>query len=112
MNTATATHRIQTSCVLSLALLISGTTSASHMSEHTGGELYRQGHESFARDTPNCAGSHGPRVIIFDHGFRQTAPSCNDASGSATNTSPPVRLARPLSGIQYIRSHDSVRYSF
>ncbi|NKQ12773.1 hypothetical protein [Pseudomonas sp. SST3] len=113
MNTATATHRIQTSCVLSLALLISGTTNAAHGPEHVGAELYRHGHESFAPDGPSCVGRQGPRVIIFDQDLRQTAPSCNTATrGSVTITPPPIRLARPLSGSQYIPSSDSIRYSF
>jgi len=103
---------MQTTCALSLALLISGTTGAAHMTEHTGGELYRQEYESFPRDTSSCASSHGARVIIFDHGFRRTAPSCSASSGSVTITPPPIRLARPLSGDPYIRSGDSIRYSF
>jgi hypothetical protein len=112
MNTATATHRIQTSCVLSLALLISGTANAAHGPEHVGAELYRHGHESFAPDKPSCVGRQGPRVIIFDQGIRQTAPSCNTATRGSVTITPPIRLARPLSGSQYIPSSDSIRYSF
>jgi len=112
MNTATATQRVQTTCVLGLALLISGTTGAVHIAQHTDGELYRQGHESFARDVPSCANNSVSRAIIFDHGARRIAPSCGATSGSVTVTPPPVRLARPLSDGQYIRSGDSIRYSF
>jgi hypothetical protein len=110
MNTATATQRIQATCVLSLTLLVSGTTSAAHMHDHSDNELYR--YESFATDTPDCVRSHAPRVIIFGQGFRQTAHTCNPGAGSATVASPPARLARPLSGNPYIRSGDSIRYSF
>ena len=110
MNTATATQRIQATCILTFTLLVSGTTNAAQMPEHPDSELYR--YESFAPDTPSCARSHAPRVIIFGQGFRQTAQTCNPGAGSATVTSPPARLARPLSGSPYIRSGDSIRYSF
>lgn len=110
MNTATATQCIQTTCALSIALLISGTASASQGSQQSGDEMYRQGYESFAAETPSCASSQDPRVIIFG-GARQLATPCSDANTSMTIKSP-VRLARPLSGRQYIRSGDSIRYSF
>ncbi|MCQ4313476.1 hypothetical protein NAV33_16500 [Pseudomonas stutzeri] len=108
MNTAATTQRIQTTCALSIALLISGTTSANQGFEQPGSEVYRQGYESFAVDTPSCDSSQDPRIIIFG-GARQTATPCSDAN---TTITPPVRLARPLSGRQYIRSGDSIRYSF
>jgi hypothetical protein len=110
MNTAVTTQHFQTTCALSIALLISGTTSANQGSEQPGGEVYRQGYESFAVDIPSCANNRDPRIIIFDS-IRQAATPCGDASKSMTIT-PPVRLARPLSGRQYIRSGDSIRYSF
>lgn len=113
MNTATATQRFQTTWVLSLALLICGTTDAAHISEHVDGELYRHGQERFARDTtPHCVNSLGSRTIIVEHDARLAAPSCSTAAGSVTTTPPPVRLARPLTDSQYIRFNDSIRYSF
>lgn len=112
MNTASKTQRLQSTCVLSLALLISGTTGVAHIAQHTDGELYGRGHESLARDVSSCANDLGGRAIIYDHGVRRIAPSCSAISGSATITPPPVRLARPLSDSQYIRSGDSIRYSF
>ena len=112
MNTATATQCIQTTFALSIALLISGTTVASSKSPQTVAEVYRQGYESLAENAPNCAGSLRSRALIVDHGLRQAAPSCSDASESINVTPPPVRLARPLSDSQYIRSGESIRYSF
>lgn len=109
MNTATATQRIQTTCALSLALLVSGTTTAAHMFDHADSELYR--HEHPAPETPSCGHSHGPQVITFGHGFRQTSQPC-DAANTSVTIMPPVRLARPLSGSQYMRSSDGIRYSF
>lgn len=112
MNTATATQRLQTTCLLGLTLLISGTTGVVHIAQHSDDGLYRQGYENFSRDVPSCANSQGGQAIIFDHGARRTAPSCSAVSGSVTITPPPVRLARPLSDNRYIRSGESIRYSF
>ncbi|WP_217474546.1 hypothetical protein [Stutzerimonas stutzeri] len=111
MNTATATQRIQTSCVLSFALLISGTTGAVHLAEHDANGFSRQGHASFTDDTSSCTASQGPRVIIFDQGARANAGPCQRTESTAV-TVPTVRLAKPLSGDPYLRSGDTTRYSF
>ena len=111
MNTATTTQRIQTSCVLSFALLISGTTGAVHLAEHGTDGLSRQRQASFSEDSSNCAVNLGPRVIIFDQGARSNPGSCQ-GSGSTAIALPTVRLAEPLSGEAYRRSSDSTRYSF
>lgn len=109
MNTATTTQRIQTSCVLSFALLISGTTGAVHLAEHGTEGLSRQPQASYSEAISNCAVSRGPRVIIFDQGAKPEP--CQD-SGSTATALPTVRLAEPLSGDPYRRSSDSTRYSF
>ncbi|WP_152523737.1 hypothetical protein [Stutzerimonas stutzeri] len=109
MNTATTSQRIQTSCVLSFALLISGTTGAVHLTEHGTDGLSRQRQASFSEDSSNCVVSRGPRVIIFDQGAN---PAPCQGSGSTAIALPTVRLAEPLSGDPYRRSSDSTRYSF
>lgn len=111
MNTATATQRIQTSCVLSFALLISGTTGAVHLAEHSADGFSQQGHATFSDDASSCTASQGPRVIIFDQGPRSNPGPCQ-RTGAAAVTVPTVRLAKPLSGDPYLRSGDTTRYSF
>lgn len=107
----TATQCIRTTCVLSIALLICGTTVATQISERAKAKLYPQGYDSLARDTYSCA-SGDPAAIAFDHGVRQGVPSCDDSTRRVTVSPSPVRLAKPLSDNHYIRSGDSIRYSF
>lgn len=107
----TATQCVRTTCVLSFALLICGTTIATQISEHAQRPLYPKGYESLARDTSGCASGES-RAVISDHGVRQTALPCNESSRPARLAPSPVHLARPLSDRQYIRSGDGIRYSF
>lgn len=108
MNTATATQRLQAICLLSLALLVSLTSDGAHISERT----IDNRSESFLQASPSCEDSHAPLGIFVDHGSHQTAPSCNTLSEFETITPLPTRLVRPLSGSQYPRAGDSIRYSF
>ncbi len=100
MNTATATQRLQAICVLSLALLASLTSDGAH--EHTGGNRSEQ----LIRASPGCADSHEPQENDIDH------LSCNTPGDFESLTPPPMRLVKPLSGSQYLRSGDNIRYSF
>lgn len=111
MNTSAQTHRIQTTCALGFALLFGGTASASHRSEIYDGPAHHQGYESYSKSPAGCAAVQAPRLIIFDHSFRQVTPSCNRAS-DASSTAPAVRLARPLSGRSYNHTSENIRYSF
>ena len=100
MNTATATQRLQAICLLSLALLVSLTSDGAH--EHTGDNRS----EHLIRASPGCADSHEPLGNDIDH------LSCDTPSEFKALTPPPMRLAEPLSGSQYLRSGDNIRYSF
>lgn len=106
----TATQCVRTTCVLSIALLICGTTVATQISEYTQAKLYPKGYEALATGPSSCA-SDESRAVVLD-GVRQTLSSCNDSSQPASISPSPVRLARPLSDRQYIRSGDGIRYSF
>ncbi|GAB6387083.1 hypothetical protein [Stutzerimonas marianensis] len=112
MNVTISTQRIHASCALSIALLISGTTVASHRVDLPPGEAYRNGYEEMTSLRDDCTGRAGARIITFDHGTRQATPACSSSSQSAPPSTPPVRLAQPLSGRQSLRSGEPIRYSF
>ena len=108
MNTTTATQRIQTLSALSLALLISGTTNASHKAGSAYDEQHLHEYESAAQGTSGCAAGKN----IYDLGSRQSVSPCIVVNHADTPSPAPIRLAKPLSGSQYIRSGESIRYSF
>jgi hypothetical protein len=112
MNTLTATHRIPAFSALSLALLISGTTEASHRSDPANRALHLHEYESAVRDTPICASGQTDGKTIFHLGARQSASSCTGATRFETPSAAPIRLAKPLSRSQDIRYGESIRYSF
>lgn len=97
MNTAIATQRIQTTCLLSLALLISLTSDHTHISEHP--EVKQPG--IFILASPDCTESH-----------KASNEACNTLGEFETILPPPMRLVRPLSESPYLRPGDSIRYSF
>lgn len=107
----TATYRLQTISALSFALLISGTTSASHRSDSSSAQLHSHGYEDvdIAQVKPRCMSAVG--AIVTHLGNRQVVASCR-ATGHAVEGSTPIRLAKPLSGSPYPRSSESIRYSF
>lgn len=111
MNTTTAAQRIQTISALSLALLISGTTSASHKSDTTG-EFHLHEYDSAVRGSPHCTSGHAGGKSMPDLGSRQSARTCLGADRFEMSPPATIRLAKPLSGSQYIRSGDSIRYTF
>ena len=111
MNTATATHRFQTISALSIALLISGTTSASHRSDSSNTPPHSYGYEDVdvGKGIQSCKNSVG--AVVSNLGTRQVRPPCGGPS-STTDAPSPIRLAKPLSGRPYLRSIESIRYSF
>ncbi len=110
MNATPVTQRIQTTCALGFALLISGTTNASHRAELFDGQANRQGYEIYSNDATGCLATQRPRVTIFEHGTGQAAPTCS--KGAQPVTPPAIRLARPLPGSGYNQLNGSIRYSF
>ncbi len=108
MNTTTATQRFQTLSALSLALLISGTTNASHKSGSAYDEQHLHEYESAAQGTSHCTAGKN----IYNLGSRQSVSPCIGVNHAETQSPAPIRLAKPLSGSQYIRSGESIRYSF
>lgn len=109
MNAATATQRIQATCALSIALLASGVTVATHKTESLIGSLHHDGYERLAGGTLGCVSNHRPQAV-FAQDARRTAITCNDTSGSTA--SPSVRLTKPLSGAGHIYAGENIRYSF
>ena len=107
MNTTTATQRIQTLSALSLALLISGTTNASHKAGSAYDEHLHE-YERAAQGTSHCAAGKN----IYNLGSRQSVSPCIGVNHTETRSPAPIRLAKPLSGSPYIRSGESIRYSF
>lgn len=106
MNTAIATQRIQSTCVLTLALLMHGASDAGHLSKHNASDR----HDSFVQDAPRCADRHhGTRATIAEYDAGPAPLSCNTPKGS--EASAPAGLASPLPG-QDIRANQSIRYSF
>ena len=101
MSTAAAIQRVQTSGLLSLALLITLTGDINPIDEHTSGS------ENAVWASPNCA-----QVINANHGPSQAAAYCKTLSEFETVLPPPMRLVRPTSGNQYRRLGESTRYSF
>lgn len=100
MNTATAPQRLQSICVLSLVLLASLTSDGTQ--QHTSGDRSEQ----LVRASPACTDGHEPQRHAINH------LSCNTPDDFEPLTSPPIRLVKPLSGSQYLRSEDNTRYSF
>ncbi len=109
MNTATATHLIQTISALSIALLCSGTTSASHRHDAAKAEPYPHGYEDVAKGTAGCRS--GDKATVSYIGTQPVISRCHEMTRSA-DASSPIRLAKPLSGSPYLRSGESIRYSF
>ena len=107
----TATPCIRTTRALSIALVVCATTVATQLSGQSRELSYPQGYDSHARDTLGCAGMK-PQPMTLEQGTRQFVPMCNDSARSAAISPSPVRLARPLTDGLYIRSGDSIRYSF
>ncbi|MCQ4322490.1 hypothetical protein [Stutzerimonas stutzeri] len=108
MNTTTAAQRIQTLSALSLALLISGTTNASYKSASAYDEQHLHEYESTAQAWSHCATGKN----IHNLGSRQSISPCIGVNHAETRSPVPIRLAKPLSGSRYIRSGESIRYSF
>ena len=112
MNTATATHRIQTLSALSIALLISGTTNASHKADAATDQQFPIRYQDAPLRASSCSGYGESRTIILNLGASRIASPCAGASSTDANAPAPIRLAKPLSGSPYMRSEDSIRYSF
>lgn len=108
MNTTIATQRLQTLSALSLALLISGTTNAGYQSASAYDEQHLHEYERSALASSHCAAGKN----IYNLGSRQSISRCIGVNHAETGSPAPIRLAKPLSGSQYIRSGESIRYSF
>lgn len=106
----TSTQRIRTFSALSLALLISGTSYASHKSELATESAYPHGYEKAPRLTSNCVG--GPSAVISNLGSQPAASGCAGSNLADATAPVPIRLAKPLSSNPYMRSSDNIRYSF
>lgn len=105
MNTATATQRLQTTCLLSLALLIGLASDGPHVPSHIGSDRA----ESLIRTSPSCTDRREPMGIIVSYG---SAPSCNTLMEFGTITSPHMRLMSPVPGSRYLFPDDNIRYAF
>lgn len=103
MNTATATQRLQTTCLLSLAMLISLTSDGAHVPSDPGGD------RAESRASPSCTDGREPMGIIVSYA---AAPSCNTLTEFGTITPPPVRLVSPVPGSRYLFPDDNIRYAF
>ncbi len=110
MNTATVSHRIPTLTALSIALLISGTTHASHRADSSQ-TLHPQDVENATSNRADCGtGISGP--IADTPNSRSAVPACADDGRAGTATPAPIRLAKPLLGNPYRRSGEGIRYTF